>query len=349
LAAAIAGLAWTPIRGEDGAPAAWPDDVWPLHLAAVDTPSWTRSAARWTAAVDVGFRPYGRDDAGAAPRVALTRIEDADAWTARIGDASVVAFTLVEGADGVLSGAEVVLNAARYRFAEPPERDAYGLDAVLTHELGHVLGLGHSCGEDVEVGCFGLSEDDPRRTATMRAGVEPGAEPVEPGPDDIAGAGSVTPERVVRRLRLEGVSAEGLGRWRVALAGLRPGDDLRVWRGGARVEAEVEVAEGVATVGVDSPDGPLDLEAWSAAGQGLWLPAALTAARPDAAVAAGPDAHLAEDTGVDAPDAGRTAGRSGGCFAAPPGADRLPCWPMFPVALGGLALCARTALRRRSR
>ena len=46
--------------------------------------------------------------------------------------------------DGTVSAAVVEINECDHRFASPEQHTGYDLQAVLTHELGHVLGLGHS-------------------------------------------------------------------------------------------------------------------------------------------------------------------------------------------------------------
>jgi hypothetical protein len=46
--------------------------------------------------------------------------------------------------DGTVNAATVDINECGHRFVPPSQRTGYDLQAVLTHELGHVLGLGHS-------------------------------------------------------------------------------------------------------------------------------------------------------------------------------------------------------------
>ncbi len=46
--------------------------------------------------------------------------------------------------DGTVSAAVVEINECDHRFATSEQHAGYDLQAVLTHELGHVLGLGHS-------------------------------------------------------------------------------------------------------------------------------------------------------------------------------------------------------------
>lgn len=84
----------------------------------------------------------------------------ADNWT---HDPSVIALTTVwfadrpnDPADGLISDADIELNAVSYSFSVDVSSDQpragtqiADLQNTLTHELGHVLGLGHTCWDHV--------------------------------------------------------------------------------------------------------------------------------------------------------------------------------------------------------
>ncbi|MGC4120514.1 MAG: matrixin family metalloprotease [Myxococcales bacterium] len=94
---------------------------------------------------------------------------------------------------GRIYGADVLLNAAQFRFAVLPADHAkggtaYDLESVLVHELGHALGMDHSKikeaamwggGERGDVSKRGLAEDDVVGIQSLYpagAGGEPGTE-----------------------------------------------------------------------------------------------------------------------------------------------------------------------------
>jgi hypothetical protein len=68
--------------------------------------------------------------------------------------------------DGKLLDADIELNAERYTFATGPGTNprpgttVEDLESVLTHELGHLMGMGHTCG--LVGGTEGLDQDGAR-------------------------------------------------------------------------------------------------------------------------------------------------------------------------------------------
>lgn len=232
----------------------------PVRLADADA-AWTRAALAWSSATPAAFSPVeGASPSAPDPLDGVTSAHDvasAEAWRALVGDDSVVAFTLLTIDEAgsctdacLLKDADVLVNSATWRFSTSGARDAFDREAVLAHELGHVLGLGHACVElDAPEACIAL----------MAPVVTPGpSQRRAPAEDDITGATAWLPSGDVVRVAHDAVDARtftGVARWRAWYDGV-PG----VWaRGG-----------GLGPTRLSAVDAEL-VEAWSVTGHGAAL------------------------------------------------------------------------------
>jgi hypothetical protein len=106
-----------------------------------------------------------KDDEWPGARVSATGV-------AQIADDLAVTRRQQETDDGEIVGATIEVNTSQYRFATGEEIpiDAYDLEYVMTHEIGHFLGLAHSDTDD----------------SVMRERTGPGKQDATLRPDDVA-------------------------------------------------------------------------------------------------------------------------------------------------------------------
>jgi hypothetical protein len=139
---------------------------------------------RWGTASLGALRPRYRGPERTAPADGLCTLARLASWPVAFGDAErTIAFTelFYDRATGVLREGDVHLNGERFAFEAPaegrgPTASAFDAESVLVHELGHLLGLAHTCGEPGSAypSCFSIPDEPPgRRSAVLEAVMAP--------------------------------------------------------------------------------------------------------------------------------------------------------------------------------
>ncbi len=135
-------------------------------------PATKRSGLRWA-------EPQNTPDAGARSVVVAVL---AGPWP--YGEAELARTEIADDGEGGICRAQIWLRpGVVWREAEPEKADAVWLRAVLAHELGHALGLGHTAS----------------RRARMAAGLPEGSSATDLHEDDLLALGAVYPPTFATR------------------------------------------------------------------------------------------------------------------------------------------------------
>jgi hypothetical protein len=185
------GTAWAPYLDP---PATWPDASLPVAVGLGTAPPPGIAQADALAVIDVATRAWmtpACTDARFRLAGARTLVGDGASdgendvivhttdWPTAL-EPGALAHTIVYVQAGVIVEADVHVNAHDYAFALGDTAGAWDLRSVLTHELGHVLGIGHST--------------VPR--ATMNAGLPVGIAARSLEPDDVTAVCTLYPAKV---------------------------------------------------------------------------------------------------------------------------------------------------------
>ncbi|MCB9733019.1 MAG: matrixin family metalloprotease [Deltaproteobacteria bacterium] len=217
VALALAGLAaagpparaWVPFRTESGLSLHWLQNPLRYRIAA-DVPAELAAdrvtaiaAAAFAAWADLACHPLpavsdgyieGAVFGGGDRKNTIVWVTDVADWNARHSATELARTTLYFRATGEIVDADIEVNVGGFDFSDDAgcTPGLYDLQATLTHEVGHFIGLDHSpvigacMAERADAGDCGkreLAEDDREGFCAI---YEPVVQPVDPGPEPVA-------------------------------------------------------------------------------------------------------------------------------------------------------------------
>ena len=197
--------AWEPMRTSDGLVLAWEDfDAFSLCAlsgeAELGLAAWLGAGVWWNhgfaAQIELISEPCGQlpDDG----QVGLVWASELGGWPDYYGpDDAAVAITIhtYGVSSGRISDADILINDDAFRFSVGGLEDSsYDIAYVVAHEMGHVLGLGHPCGDPSSTfpSCEESPEDSNFEESLMYIRGPIGPRSLSLAEDDLTGLSAVT-------------------------------------------------------------------------------------------------------------------------------------------------------------